>query len=159
MNVAQHSLTVCTRSHTSNTYVPNMSDCEIGTNSELVVENRGNDLITTDKGKFKWRGDLLKLQLFLDEVLNVKGKWTTASGAKILKTEALTIRWYNQNESLTISGPDAEEVKQSLKLKAVYLNEVNPKPSVAELGENDVKARTKAKLQLRILMKLDTQVQ
>lgn len=75
---------------------------------ETIVENTGIDLIVSDKRKFKWRGDFLKLQLLFDEVSNVKSKWRTAGGAKTLKTEALTIPWYNQSKNLTISGPDAK---------------------------------------------------
>jgi lysophospholipase L1-like esterase len=104
---------------------------------QTTTEDKGKDLIITEKGKLKWRGDLQRLQVFLDEVLNVKGKWSTASGAKILKTDAITIRWYNQNESLTIGGPDTEEVQRTLKSKAVYLTEVNPKSKQADCDENE----------------------
>ena len=81
-------------------------------------DDKTKDLIITEKGKLKWRGDLPALQLFLDEALNIKGNWTTASGAKILKNDKATIRWYSQNESLTIGGTDAETVKRSLELRA-----------------------------------------
>ena len=48
-----------------------------------------------------------------------------ASGVKTLKTDTTTIRWYSQNESLTIGGTDAEKVKRSLELRAatVYSTE------------------------------------
>ena len=51
---------------------------------------------------------LATLQQFLDEGLNIKGHWTTASGAKTLKTDKVTRRWYSLNESLTIDGTGAE---------------------------------------------------
>ena len=85
--------------------------------SNMFVSSQGRDnddkikeLIITEKGKLKWRGDLITLQLFLDETLNIRGNWTTASGAKTLKNENVIIRWYTYNESLTIGGSDAEKV-------------------------------------------------
>jgi hypothetical protein len=36
-------------------------------------DDKTKDLIITEKGKRKWRGDLPALQLFLDEALNIKG--------------------------------------------------------------------------------------
>lgn len=91
-----------------------------------------------DNGKLKQRGDLILLQLFLDEVLNITGKWTTTSRAKTLRTKTTTIRWYSHNESsITIGGTDAEKVRRSL---------------IPRQSPNILKA-TKTKLQNRILMK------
>ena len=45
--------------------------------SSMFVSSQGDnddkikDLIITEKGKLKWRGDLITLQLFLDETLNI----------------------------------------------------------------------------------------
>ena len=83
------------------------------------VEDKIKDLIITEKGKLKWRGDLITLQLFLDESLNIRGNWTTASGAKTLKNENVITRWYSYNESLTIGGSDAEKVKLYLESRAM----------------------------------------
>ena len=93
--------------------------------SSMFVSSQGDnddkikDLIITEKGKLKWRGDLITLQLFLDESLNIRGNWTTASGAKTLKNENVIIRWYTYNESLTIGGSDAEKVKLYLESRAM----------------------------------------
>jgi hypothetical protein len=78
-----------------------------------IMTIKMEDLIFTEKGKLKWRGDFTTLQQFLDKAFNIKGNWTTASGAKTLKIDKATIRWYSQNESLTIGGTDAENKKKS----------------------------------------------
>ena len=82
-------------------------------------DNKIKDLIITEKGKLKGHSDLISLQLFLDETLNIRGNWTTASRVKTLKDDNVIIRWYSYNESLTIGGSDAEKVKLYLKLRAM----------------------------------------
>ena len=100
---------------------------------EANNDGKIKDLIITEKGKLKWRGDLIMLQLFLDETLNIKGNWTTASGAKTLKNDKVTIRWYCQNESLTtIGGSDAEKVKLYLESRAT----ANYKGETLEVDSN-----------------------
>jgi hypothetical protein len=34
----------------------------------------------SEKGKYKWQGDFAALQRFTEEVLKMKGKWSTPSG-------------------------------------------------------------------------------
>jgi predicted nucleic acid-binding Zn-ribbon protein len=98
------------------------------------TDDKMKDLIITEKGKLKWRGDLTTLQQFLDKALNIKGNWTTASGAKTLKTDKTTIRWYSQNESLTIGGTDAEKIKGSLESRAmvIYSGETSETDSITK---------------------------
>ena len=69
--------------------------------------------------------------MFLEKDLNIKGKWTSASGAKLLKTDDLQIRWYNsQQETITLNGPKAEEYKSLLKAKANILDITDTTESV-----------------------------
>ena len=65
---------------------------------------------------------MVNLQAFFEKDLNIKGKWTSASGAKLLKLDDLQIRWYSQEETLTLNGPKAEEYKSLLEAKATILN-------------------------------------
>ena len=80
------------------------------------------ELLLTNKGKLKWRGEFESLQIFLEKDLNIKGKWTSASGAKLLKTDDIQIRWYSQQETITLNGPKAEEYKSLLEAKASVLD-------------------------------------
>lgn len=56
-------------------------DIVLNTSNSDKVKN----LIITKKGRLKWCSDLITLQLVHEEVWNIKSKWTTASGAKVLK--------------------------------------------------------------------------
>ena len=88
-------------------------------------------LLLTNKGKLKWRGEFESLQVFLEKDLNIKGKWTSASGTKLLITDDLQIRWYNsQQETLTLNGPKAEEYKSLLEAKASILDITDTTESV-----------------------------
>ena len=88
-------------------------------------------LLLTNKGKLKWRGEFESLQVFLEKDLNIKGKWTSASGVKLLKTDDLQIRWYNsQQETLTLNGAKAEEYKSLLEAKASILDITDTTESV-----------------------------
>ena len=73
----------------------------------------------------------LLLQVFLEKDLNNKGKWTSASGAKLLKTDDLQIRWCNsQQETINLNGPKAEEYKSLLEAKASILDITDTTESV-----------------------------
>ena len=82
---------------------------------------------------------LATLEQFLDEGLNIKGHWTTASGAKTLKTDKATRRWYSLNESLTIDGTGAEKVKRSLESGAmvIYSTETSEIDSITKTKHFD----------------------
>ncbi|CAB3997496.1 Hypothetical predicted protein [Paramuricea clavata] len=80
------------------------------------------ELLLTNKGKLRWRGEFESLQIFLEKDLNIRGKWISASGAKLLKTEDIQIRWYSQQETITLNGPKAEEYKSLLKAKGSVLD-------------------------------------
>ena len=102
--------------------------------AETTTSNAPNAekyLLLTNKGKLKWRGEFESLQVFLEKDLNIKGKWTSASGAKLLKTDDLQIRWYNsQQETITLNGLKAEEYKSLLEAKASILDITDTTESV-----------------------------
>ena len=68
---------------------------------------------------------------FLRKILiYIKGKWTSASGAKLLKINDLWIRWHSQQEKRTLYGPKAEEYKSLLEAKANILDITDTTESV-----------------------------
>lgn len=82
---------------------------------EISVKETVNPLAITDKGKCKWKGEFKSLQKFVEEVLEIKGKWTSpGGGSKQIKTEDISIRWYEQNQTITLSGSKAEECRRCL---------------------------------------------
>lgn len=80
---------------------------------EISHKGTRNPLIITDKGKFKWQGEFEALKRFVEEVLEINGKWTAPGGvSKQLRSEDILIRWY-ENQTITLSGPSAEKYKRS----------------------------------------------
>ena len=76
-----------------------------------------NHLIVTSKGKFKWVGEFVELQEFLNELLQQQTSWTTPSGgSKLFVNDDLTIRYYSTSSSLTIKGKEQESLKAKLYL-------------------------------------------
>ena len=73
-------------------------------------------LSTSSKGQLKWTADFEALQRFVAEVLVLSdGEWTTPGGhAKLYQDESISIRWYSDTESITISGKDEKEFKEKL---------------------------------------------
>lgn len=87
---------------------------------ESTASLTAKELLITEKGKLKWRGDYGSLKSFLEDVLSIKGKWSSpGGGAKALNCEEVTIRWYCDNNTLTINGPEMERVKRSLDSLAI----------------------------------------
>ena len=79
-----------------------------------------------------------QLQLFVEEVLEIKSKWTAPGGnSKQLKTEDVSIRWYEQNRSITWSGSKAKEYRRSLEIPAKVSENTEPsKEDIASLNLN-----------------------
>lgn len=75
-----------------------------------------HNLSTSSKGKLKWTADFEALQRFVAEVLVLSdGEWSTPGGyAKLYQDESISIRWYSDTESITISGKDEKEFKEKL---------------------------------------------
>ena len=67
-----------------------------------------HNLSTSSKGKLKWTADFEALQRFVAEVFVLSdGEWTTQGGyAKLFQDKSISIRWYSDTESNTISGKD-----------------------------------------------------
>ena len=52
------------------------------------------------KEKLCWTGDFDSLKRFLNDILNVKGQWSSPGGeAKALYDEEVLIRWYGSKQS------------------------------------------------------------
>lgn len=69
----------------------------------LGVSNKINPL-TFRNSKLKWQGDFDLFQQFVDEILNIKGEWRVPrGGCKQLKTQDVTIRWY-ESRSVLLDG-------------------------------------------------------
>jgi hypothetical protein len=75
-----------------------------------------HNLSTSSKGKLKWTADFEVLHRFVAEVLVLSdGEWTTTGGhAKLYQDESISIRWYSDTESITITGKDEKEFKEKL---------------------------------------------
>ena len=72
-------------------------------------------LTISDKGKLSWAGDFELLKIFLKEILNIRGQWSSPGGeAKAVENDKLIIRWYASKQSLTISGASSKAIKAKL---------------------------------------------
>ena len=62
-------------------------------NNEISFGSSEFPLIVTDKGKYKWQGDYKAFQNFSEDVLKMKGKWSSPGGnVNLLKTDELVLR-------------------------------------------------------------------
>lgn len=94
-----------------------MSSDEFDLGSSINSEDYGRikSLFVTDKGKFKWCGEFKSLQLFVEKVLKIKGKWSSpGGGSKLFQSEDLSMRWYGSKETLTVGGQNSVDVKTLL---------------------------------------------
>lgn len=78
--------------------------------------NTNDHLAMMEKGNIKWNGSFEGLKDFLNDqqLLVSTANWTSRGGARLCETEDLTIRWYATNNSLTLKGKKADEVKAKL---------------------------------------------
>ena len=77
--------------------------------------NKVNPL-TCVNGMFRWPSEFDLFQLFVQDILNVKGKWTVPRGQrKQVKTNNITIRWY-----MRVNGPMVEQYRNLLQKIAAY---------------------------------------
>jgi hypothetical protein len=73
-----------------------------------------NPLVVLNSGKFKWRSHFTLFQKFVQDPLNIEGKWSVPrTGCKQLKTNDITIQWY-QNQSVLLEGPLTEKYRKIL---------------------------------------------
>ena len=49
-------------------------------NTQIPHDECEFPLVFNEKGKYKWQGDFAALQKFTEEVLKMKGKWSTPGG-------------------------------------------------------------------------------
>ena len=68
-------------------------------------------LSITRKGKLSWTGDFGSMKVFLNDILKVKGQWSSGGESEALESDEVLSRWYGSKQSLTVSGPSAEEIK------------------------------------------------
>ncbi|CAB4042617.1 Hypothetical predicted protein, partial [Paramuricea clavata] len=99
-----------------------------------------HNLSTSSKGKLKWTADFEALQRFVAEVLVLSdGEWTTPGGhAKLCQNESISIRWYSDTESITISGKDEKEFKEKLlKLASISAGLANDEDKLVDVVEKN----------------------
>ncbi|CAB4009125.1 Scavenger receptor cysteine-rich type 1 M130 [Paramuricea clavata] len=99
-----------------------------------------HNLSTSSKGKLKWTADFEALQRFVAEVLVLSdGEWTTPGGhAKLYQNESISIRWYSDTESITISGKDEKEFKEKLlKLASISAGLANDEDKLVDVVEKN----------------------
>ena len=73
--------------------------------------NKVNPL-TCVNGKFRWPSEFDLFQLFVQDILNVKGEWTVPRGqCKQVKTNNITIRWY-ESQSVVLEWPHGRAVSK-----------------------------------------------
>ena len=76
--------------------------------------------VLTKRGSFKWEGSFESLKKLFDTVLKTETKWTTpGGGCKQYENNALHIRWYTINKTLTIKGLESQNLKSKLMTSAV----------------------------------------
>ena len=76
--------------------------------------------LTCVNGKFRWSSEFNLFQLFVQDILNVKGKWTVPRGqCKQVKTDNITIRWY-ESQSVVLEGPMVDQYRNLLQKIVVY---------------------------------------
>ena len=96
-----------------------------------------NPLVILNSGKLKWQSDFPLFQKFVRDLLNIEGKWTIpCSGCKQIKTEEITIRWY-ENQSVLLEGPLTEKYRKILERIA----SISP-DSESNLGAGNVEDST-----------------
>ena len=78
------------------------------------------DPLTCVNGKFRWSSEFDLFQLFVQDILNVKGKWTVPHGqCKQVKTNNITIRWY-ESQSVVLESPMVEQYRNLLQKIQAY---------------------------------------
>ena len=63
-----------------------------------------NPPVDQSNGKFKWQGDIDLYKEFVEDLLNITGRWTSPrGGCKQIKTANITLRLY-ENRSILLEG-------------------------------------------------------
>ena len=76
-------------------------------------------LAIDEKDKFKWRGNFEEFEYFVEDILQVAGKWNVpGGGSKQITNEEIRIQLYD-NGSVTLLGPKAKEINEKLRDMAV----------------------------------------
>ncbi|CAB3978448.1 Hypothetical predicted protein [Paramuricea clavata] len=99
-----------------------------------------HNLSTRSKAKLKWTADFKALQRFVADVLGLSdGEWTTPGGhAKLYQNESISIRWYSNTKSITISGKDEKKFKEKLlKLASISVGLANGEVEVVYVIEKN----------------------
>ena len=69
----------------------------------------------TSKGKLKWLGDFKSFQQFVEDVMEIKSKWSSPGGeCKLIETDDVSIRWYPSKQTFTVGGLKGKEIKARL---------------------------------------------
>ena len=72
-------------------------------------------LVIDEKDKLKWRGNFEEFEYFVEDILQVVGKWNVpGGGSRQITNEEIRIRLYD-NGSVTLLGPKAKEINEKLR--------------------------------------------
>ena len=76
-------------------------------------------LVIDEKDKLMWRGYFEEFEYFVEDILQVVGKWNVpGGGSRQITNEEIRIRLYD-NGSVTLLGPKAKEINEKLRDMAV----------------------------------------
>ena len=77
-----------------------------------------NNLTVNEKGKFKWHGSFESLKTLMNKITEKETKWSSSGYCKMLDLDEVVVRWYSNNNSLTINGNMSENMKSQLRILA-----------------------------------------
>ena len=111
-----------------------------GVNQTNYIDVASKYLIVNSKGKFKWNGSFEELKSLMNVLMKQETKWTAPGGnCKLFETNDLTVRWYYNNNSLTINGNASKDIKFKLnKMANLYHSEACVKDSDCKQIEENV---------------------
>ena len=87
-------------------------------NHTSEVNSQANNLTVNEKGKYKWHGSFESLKTLMNEITEKETKWSSSGYCKMLDLDEVVVRWYSNNNSLTINGNMSEDMKSQLRILA-----------------------------------------
>ena len=92
-----------------------------------------------DKDKLKWTGTFEELQMLVEEGINISnGVWSSpGGGAKQFKAKDIDLRWYSDNQSITLNGKLKEAIKEQLISMASVSNQLTDVVKESDEGNQE----------------------
>ena len=87
-------------------------------NHTSEVNSQAKNLTVNEKGKFKWHGSFENLKTLMNKITEKETKWSSSGYCKMLDLDEVVVRWYSNNNSLTINGNMSENMKSQLRILA-----------------------------------------